>query len=117
MLSPWAKGPEGLITRDDIPRQFDLLLTQGQPGILPGGGAAPNPGNATADRRAAPTRGPLWFRKMDRNGDGVVTRREFLGTREDFQRIDSNGDGVITPEEAEHADALFRKAKAEAPKQ
>jgi hypothetical protein len=50
---------------------------------------------------------------MDRNGDGVVTRREFLGTKEDFQRIDSNGDGVITPEEADRADAMFRKANAE----
>jgi hypothetical protein len=50
---------------------------------------------------------------MDRNGDGVVTRREFLGSREDFQRIDTNGDGMITPEEAERADALLRKVKDE----
>ena len=46
----------------------------------------------------------------------TLTRREFLGTREDFQRIDSNGDGVITPDEAERADESFRKAKAEARK-
>ncbi len=114
MLSPWAKGPEGMLLREDIPHQFDLLLTQGQPGGFPGAGAAPDGTSAGADRRTAPlTRGPVWFRKMDRNGDGVVTRREFLGTREDFQRIDSNGDGVITPEEADRADALFRKATAE----
>ncbi len=31
----------------------------------------------------AATRGPLWFRKMDRNGDGDVSRREFIGTPED----------------------------------
>src|SRR5262249_62218353 len=35
--------------------------------------------------RAAPTRGPLWFRKMDRNGDGDVSEREFLGTPEEFK--------------------------------
>jgi Ca2+-binding EF-hand superfamily protein len=50
-----------------------------------------------------PTRGPLWFRKMDRNRDGFVSRREFLGTREEFDRIDTDGDGLIDPEEAEKA--------------
>ena len=64
-------------------------------------------------RPGLPERGPLWFRKMERNGDGVVTLREFLGTRDDFKRIDTNGDGIITPEEAEAADALFRKQKGE----
>ena len=53
--------------------------------------------------------GPLWFRKMDRNGDGEISLREWLGSKEDFQRIDTNGDGIISLEEAEHADAQFRK--------
>jgi len=114
MLSPWARGSEGMVTRADIPQQFDLLLTQGQPGNFLAAGDAPAAPNPSAERRPAPpAKGPLWFRKMDRNGDGIVTRREFLGTREDFQRIDANGDGIITPEEAERADALFRKAANE----
>ena len=49
----------------------------------------------------AATKGPLWFRKMDRNGDGDVSSREFLGTPADFRRIDTNGDGLIDAEEAE----------------
>jgi Ca2+-binding EF-hand superfamily protein len=49
----------------------------------------------------APARGPLWFRKMDRNGDGYVSRKEFLGTKEEFDRIDTDHDGLISPEEAE----------------
>jgi hypothetical protein len=114
MLAPWAKGPTGHVTREDIPRQFDLLLTQAQPGnFLASAPAVPNQGPAMDSRPSPSTRGPLWFRKMDRNGDGVVTRREFLGSREDFQRIDTNGDGMITPEEAERADALLRKVKDE----
>jgi Ca2+-binding EF-hand superfamily protein len=52
---------------------------------------------------AAPARGPLWFRMMDRNGDGYVSRREFLGSKEEFDRIDTNHDGLISPEEAEAA--------------
>jgi Ca2+-binding EF-hand superfamily protein len=117
MLAPWSKGSDGSITRADIPQQFDLLLTQGQPANSLAAADPQGSPVAVVDRRPAPpAKGPLWFQKMDRNGDGVVTRREFLGSKEDFQRIDTNGDGVITPDEAERADALFRKAKAEARK-
>ncbi|MCU0706098.1 MAG: EF-hand domain-containing protein [Fimbriiglobus sp.] len=55
--------------------------------------------------------GPVWFRKMDRNGDGDVSRVEFLGSREQFNGIDANGDGIITPEEAEAFDARVRPKK------
>ena len=54
--------------------------------------------------------GPKWFQKMDRNGDGDVSRREFLGTDEDFRKIDTDGDGLIDAKEAEAAEALFKKA-------
>lgn len=48
--------------------------------------------------------GPLWFRKMDLNGDGDVSRREFLGSPEDFKKLDLDGDGLISREEAEKAE-------------
>jgi Ca2+-binding EF-hand superfamily protein len=109
-VAPWDVKGAGFLTRADVPRVFDLLLTQGQPA-----NPAPDPDGMAAamtagDRRPAPAaRGPLWFRKMDRNGDGVVSLREFLGSREDFKQIDTNGDGIISLEEAERADALMRK--------
>ncbi len=55
---------------------------------------------------AQPTRndrGPDWFQKMDRNYDGDVSWREFLGPRAVFDRIDTDHDGLLSPEEAEHA--------------
>ena len=45
--------------------------------------------------------GPGWFRAMDRNADGVVSVREFLGAREEFNQFDCDADGLITPAEAE----------------
>ena len=48
----------------------------------------------------APAAGPSWFRKMDRNRDGDISRREFLGPRADFERLDRDHDGLIDAEEA-----------------
>lgn len=48
----------------------------------------------------ARTEGPLWFRKMDRNQDGDVTWREFLGSPDAFARLDANGDTLIDANEA-----------------
>jgi len=57
------------------------------------------------------TKGPLWFRKFDRNGDGELSRAEFPGTQEEFDRIDTDHDGYITAEEAEAADKKMRARK------
>jgi Ca2+-binding EF-hand superfamily protein len=109
-LSAWDKGGKGYITRADIPGQLQLSVSQGQAiasnriinlNRLPEVNPPPR----------APAKGPLWFRKMDRNGDGVVSRREWLGSIEDFNRFDLNGDGVIDLEEAEKADAEMRKGE------
>lgn len=47
--------------------------------------------------------GPVWYRRMDRNQDGDITWREFLGTRDQFQNLDASGDGLISREEADAA--------------
>jgi Ca2+-binding EF-hand superfamily protein len=53
--------------------------------ILPGGDSLP---------------GPAWFRCMDRNQDGDVSRREFPGTNSQFMQIDTDNDELISPAEA-----------------
>jgi hypothetical protein len=44
--------------------------------------------------------GPVWFRKMDRNRDGDVTPREFLGSLDRFNELDADSDGLLSGEEA-----------------
>jgi hypothetical protein len=42
---------------------------------------------------------------MDRNGDGDVTLREFLGDRAKFEELDTNHDGFLEAGEAAAAGA------------
>lgn len=65
---------------------------------------------------AVPTKGPLWFRKMDRNGDGDLSRGEFLGTREEFDAMDADRDALVSLNEAEAWDARFRAVAAPMPR-
>ena len=55
---------------------------------------------ASMAKQATVADAPDWFRHADFNGDGDVSRREFLGSVEQFARLDSNGDGYIDSAEA-----------------
>jgi Ca2+-binding EF-hand superfamily protein len=103
---------DGCISKNEIPRSYQVSLGQGPLSVggprAIGFGGFPGRRGRVAPQQAA---GPLWFRKMDRNRDGDVSRREWLGTEEDFRKIDLDGDGLISVEEAEKADELFRKQK------
>ena len=60
-------------------------------------------------RPRRPGRGPEWFQAMDRNGDGFVSKREFIGSKALFERLDLDKDGLISPEEAAAASKLPAK--------
>jgi Ca2+-binding EF-hand superfamily protein len=104
-LKPYDRNGDGCISREEIPRQFQLTLGLGQAAAFARPLAGPGMGQPTA----VTARGPVWFRKMDRNGDGDVSLREFLGTREEFDKIDTDHDGLISVEEAERYDELLRR--------
>jgi Ca2+-binding EF-hand superfamily protein len=87
--------------RDEFPHRLRVRLT-------PGKAAAPVAAKAKPAPKPAPARGPAWFRKMDRNGDGFVSRREWLGPDELFNKLDTDGDGLLSPEEAARLDAAKR---------
>lgn len=44
--------------------------------------------------------GPVWFQRWDRNNDGDITWREFLGPRDVFEQLDVDRDEMIDPKEA-----------------
>lgn len=68
-----------------VPRQFCLTVSAGLP--------------ASPLGRATPA-GPAWFRAMDRNGDGDVSRKEFTGPPDAFDKLDLDKDGLLSAEEA-----------------
>jgi Ca2+-binding EF-hand superfamily protein len=115
LLDRLDKEGKGYLTRGDLPRTCQLLVRRGP---APGTGYGALGYNGTYLDTEIPVSpvampetkdGPLWFRMMDHNADGFVSRREFAGTDEQFREIDTDGDGLISPAEAEKADARFRK--------
>jgi Ca2+-binding EF-hand superfamily protein len=103
-LKAFDLNGDGILSEDEIPVQIQLVI---------GSGSNPyqvirTPYQQGFQPRPAATVGPLWFRKMDRNGDGDVSRREFLGTPEEFKKLDLDGDGYISLEEAIKADERLR---------
>ncbi len=96
---------DGRVTPEEIPHHIQITLARGDLSRL----VAQSPANAAVAQavvvppRPRPTAGPAWFRRMDRNRDGDVSRREFLGSREQFERLDCDRDGLIAPAEADAA--------------
>jgi Ca2+-binding EF-hand superfamily protein len=98
----WDRDGNHATTDDEIPHNFQLTI--GRAG-LDGIGSNPRV-NATAGLMGAGAEaddnpGPPWFRRMDRNRDGDISRREFLGPRSQFDRMDRDHDDLISSDEAD----------------
>jgi Ca2+-binding EF-hand superfamily protein len=93
------RNGDGRIARDEIPNHYRIGIGRGRAPIrrafVVETYEAPNP--------AGNKGGSPWFEKMDRNRDGDISPREFLGSRDDFRRFDADGDGLIDPREAAKA--------------
>lgn len=100
------RSHSGRLTREHLPHSYRLSVRPGpaSQGINPAMIFEQLYGpERTSPAQARGSSGPLWFQKMDRNRDGDVSPREFLGTDEQFRQLDADGDGLISAAEAEKA--------------
>lgn len=98
-LALWDKDQDGQLAETEVPLQFQMVAARGSlPGLF--GGPVNAGAMAAQGSFAERTAGPVWFRKMDKNRDGEVSRREFLGEVESFNALDLNHDGAVELNEA-----------------
>ena len=101
-VEPYDQNNDGALAPSELQERYGLEISLAKPEFMQNlfeNAAMQNPQQIEGIRRPQ-TSGPGWFRKMDRNQDGDLTWREFLGNREDFAEFDTNGDGLIELDEA-----------------
>jgi Ca2+-binding EF-hand superfamily protein len=96
------KPGQSVLRPNDPPTRLHLEVVRGSFQLF---GTGPT-GESTVPQIIAQPRtpvGPIWFQRMDRNQDGDLTWKEFLGPRHVFEELDTDHDGLIDPKEAEKA--------------
>jgi len=102
LLAEIDGNKDGRVTRGELTTRINVEIEIRRPAVertimVP-------PMSARAAAVAVPRdRGPEWFLRMDRNYDGDVSLREFLGPRSVFEKLDADHDGLLSPDEAEQA--------------
>jgi Ca2+-binding EF-hand superfamily protein len=126
LIDKLDRDGDGLLSRRELPRHYHASFELGPDNfsaaaysiaLLPDQAVVAEVGGSPPPPRPQRTEGPLWFRKMDRNRDGDVSRREFLGSDEQFRQIDTDGDGLISLAEALAFDKKVRAARSKGPKE
>lgn len=89
-------------------KSFRIELQRGGIGLF---GRVDRPEAESPTALLNPPTGPMWFQRMDRNGDSDLVWDEFLGPREVFHRMDRDADGLIDVDEAERFEQETRRTE------
>jgi Ca2+-binding EF-hand superfamily protein len=81
---------DGYVIPDEIPQALEIAIARGS--VETPDATFARPGLAGSQKREDL---PRWFTSMDANQDGVVSRREFIGSGEQFDRLDADQSGLI----------------------
>lgn len=103
LTAGWDHDNNNALAMNEIPRRYQLSVRPGAANNQSVNGVVPaNIESGTFTYSAVePNNSPLkWFIRMDRNNDGDLSPREFLGPREDFDRMDANNDQLVSQKEA-----------------
>jgi Ca2+-binding EF-hand superfamily protein len=101
-VAAWDRNHDGFVTPDEIPRTLLGTFHIGPTRSVSLRGPRYSRMKASSKPQPA-SEAPVWFQKMDRNQDGEVSLREFLGPISVFRRLDTNGDGRLDVHEAQAA--------------
>jgi len=86
---------DGQLQNNELPYSMIVAFLRGE---RPGDDSFYRPRSEAS--RPAQTGAPTWFIRADFNGDGDISRREFLGTGDQLSRLDANRDDFISAAEA-----------------
>jgi len=97
-MNKWDANHDQAVTLQEIPQQWQFRFLRSGTRPVQMRNSAYNQRNL---RKPEPrqTNAVTWFQKMDRNKDGDLSEREFLGPLADFKIFDKNNDGLISPDE------------------
>lgn len=99
-LKSFDRNGDQQIQSDEIPGSMVVGLVRGNPQLDDQLFASPAGMTQPSIEKAS-----RWFRGMDANSDGEISRREFFGTQDKFEKLDADHDGYVSLEEAAAFDA------------
>ncbi len=93
-MSVWDKNDSGSLDTGEIPHVYRLTSGPGLPDLS---GLVNTQNGTPQNSKEQLVKGPKWFQAMDKNGDGDVSAREFLGKPELFPRSTETKTPSSTP--------------------
>jgi Ca2+-binding EF-hand superfamily protein len=99
-IDQWDQNGDGELSMEEVPHLYSLEVAQEQVRLPVNRNNGFFNQRFAGNRRTAARKAPSWFQQMDRNGDGDLSKQEFLGTPAQFRKFDTDGDLLIDADEA-----------------